>query len=57
VPLIATSHGIAWVIGLRRDRRFIAHSGSVHVLCLDVMPGATEDNDSCSLDTTTSPGF
>jgi len=36
VPLVTTSGGVAWIVGLRADRRFIAHARSTDVLCIDV---------------------
>lgn len=38
VPVIATPEGIAWVVGVRRDRRLLAGPESRGVVCLAVDP-------------------
>lgn len=42
VPVVASTAGLVWVVGLRRDRRFLADVSSKHVLCLSVEPGSDE---------------
>lgn len=48
IPIVASSLGIAWVVGMRRDRRFAAGPGSTNVLCLDVIGKSTGDEDLCT---------
>ncbi len=36
VPIVATGESIVWVVGLRRDHRFLADHGSQQVFCLTV---------------------
>jgi len=36
VPIVAAPDGVVWVVGLRRDRRFLAGPNSQQVLCLTV---------------------
>ncbi|MGH2459168.1 MAG: tRNA lysidine(34) synthetase TilS [Chloroflexota bacterium] len=34
VPIVATATGVAWVVGVRRDRRYVASDATRDVLCL-----------------------
>ncbi len=39
VPLLASRQDVVWVVGLCRDRRFLATPDSTDVLCLEVVAG------------------
>jgi tRNA(Ile)-lysidine synthase len=41
VPIIASAKGIAWVAGVRRDRRFVADAESHDVVCLEIEAEST----------------
>ena len=48
VPLVTSQAGIAWVVGLRRDRRFMADAESTSVLCVSVVPEIIKGDEECT---------
>ncbi len=50
VPIVATSKGIAWVAGVRRDRRYAATDETPDVVCLRVIAADWEPEGIAALD-------
>ena len=57
ILILATPTEIVWVVGLRRDRRFLAGSDATDVVCLTVTPDTEGESKSCNDNATTSTVF
>ncbi len=44
IPIVASTEGVVWVVGLRRDRRFLAGADSQQVLCFTVDTNRSDPN-------------